>query len=218
MKWPKLVRKIAFNIVWIIGYITVKFLFRVKVEGVDNIPNEGSYLLVANHQSYIDPVAVHTVSRRQLNYLIDAEWYYDWRWKWFYDLFGCIPIEERKANIKAIERAIHIILKGEPLVIFPEGGISRDGKLRNWLPGVGLIALKTGVPIIPVLIKGTRDVLPFNRSYPRIRPVNVYAGKPIVLEPIEGIVPRDEINKATNHIKQALLQLAEEKNIYEEIT
>ena len=217
MNWPKPVKNIAFNILWFIGYVLRKLYLHVNIEGLENVPRKGSYLLVGNHQSYFDPVVLHLVSPRRLNFLMAAEYYNNWRWKWFYDVFGCIPLEKGRANPKAVERAMKVILEGEPLVMFPEGGISIDGRIGKWQPGVGMVALRTGVPVIPVIIKGTRDALPIGRYILRSKPVEVYAGKPIVFKQREGPISRDEINEATHRIRQAFLQLAREKGLYEEI-
>lgn len=207
----------AFKLIWVIGYVIIKSFFRVRIEGAENLPERGAYLLVANHQSYIDPVAVHMVSQKQLNYLMAAEYYHDWRWKWFYDLFGCIPLFKGRPNRQAIERAIQILLDGQPLVLFPEAGISEDGKIRTWQPGIGLIALRTGVPVIPVLIRGTRHVLPMNRYMPRLKPVEVYAGKPIILKADREALSREDIRRAVKIIREAFLDLVKEKGLCEEM-
>ena len=216
MNWPRPLKDLAFYTLWVIGHIINWIFFKVKVEGSENAPREGSYLLVSNHQSYLDPVAVHMASRRRLNFLMAAEYYYDWRWRWFYDLFGCIPLDRSRANPRAMGRAIKILLEEEEvLALFPEGGIPDDDYLASFQPGIGMLALRTQLPIVPVMIKGTRDVLPFGRYIPRLRPVEIYIGKPFVLKPQGKSLTRKEIDGATLKIRENFLQLAMEKGLYE---
>jgi 1-acyl-sn-glycerol-3-phosphate acyltransferase len=216
MKWPKLAKDTAFNILWIIGNSIKWLFFKVKLEGQENVPEEGAYLLVSNHQSYLDPVAVHVVSRRRLNFLMASEYYHDRRFRWFYDLFNCIPIDRSRANPKPMGKAIKMLLDGhEPLSVFPEGGIPDDDKLAVFQPGIGWLALRTQLPILPVLIKGTRDVLPFGKYFPRLKPVEIYIGKPFVLKPEGESLSRKEINQATQKIRDGFLNLAREKGLYE---
>lgn len=217
MNWPRPVKDAVFYILWIIGQILRLFFFKITIKGLDHVPRNDSYLLVSNHQSYIDPVALHLVSRRRLNFLMAAEYYYDRRWKWFYDLFGCVPLEKDRANPKAVERAIMTLRKGEPLVMFPEGYISEDGKLGEWLPGVGMMALRSGSPVIPVLIWGTHDVLPMDRWIPQLKPIAIYVGESFILKPKGRSLSRNDVNDANQKIREAFLQLARENGLYENL-
>lgn len=216
MKWPKLAKEIAFEILWIVGNTIKLLFFKVTLEGKEHVPRRGAYLLVSNHQSYLDPVAVHVVSRRRLNFLMASEYYYDWRFRWFYDLFNCIPIDRSRVNPKPMEKALKMMLKGnEPLAVFPEGGIPDDDKLAVFQPGIGWLALKTKLPILPVLIKGTRDVLPYGKYFPRLKPVEIYIGKLFSVKQESESLSKREIHIATQRIRNNLLQLAREKDLYE---
>ncbi|MEW5806860.1 MAG: lysophospholipid acyltransferase family protein [Acidobacteriota bacterium] len=211
-------KKLFYYTLRFIGFIIGKTFFHLKVEGKEHIPKYGPYIIVANHLSYLDPVAVHGVSRRQLSFFMLAEWYYDRRHRWFYDIFGCIPLKKGGANPEAFERAIKVINQGDPFVIFPEGGVSRTGKIMTWQPGVGLLALRTGAPVIPVIIRGTSEVLPAGSSELKVHPVSVYAGPPLSFNVKKrGTTTRSEVQEATRKIRDAFIALAKEKGLYNEI-
>ena len=218
MSIGKIFKAIAYKIVWWTGFGLIRLLIDLELRGKVNIPAKGPYILVSNHLSYLDPMMVHSISRKQLRFFIAAEYYHDRRWKWFYDFFGCIPVTKGMINARAIEEAIKAILSGDSFVIFPEGSISETGKLRKWHPGIGLLALSTGAPVIPVLLKGTADLLPLGSHKVYFRPVSVFAGRPLSFQTTEkGPFSKNAVREAAQKIRDAFIELAREKGVYDEI-
>jgi len=90
-----------------------------------------------------------------------------------------IPIRRGTVDTAAVKRALSALRAGHLLIVFPEGGISRDGSLGPFHPGAALLAARTGAPLVPIAIAGTRDALPLDRVIPRPRRVTVRIGEPI---------------------------------------
>lgn len=218
MSMKKTLKRIAYYALRIIGFAIIKPFFGIEMQGMENIPKKGSYILVSNHISYLDPVAVHAISRRQMRFFMAADWYNDRRWKWFYDFFGCIPVDEGRVNPGAVANAIEAITGGDPFVIFPEGGISRTGRIQRWHPGVGLLALSTGAPVIPVIVKGTSDVLPRGSRRIYFKPVSVFAGRKLTFNAERrSSFSQREMRVAAQKIRDAFIDLAREKGLYDDI-
>lgn len=92
-----------------------------------------------------------------------------------------IPLNRGAVDAAALKRALGVLKEGALLIVFPEGGISPDGRLQPFHRGGALLAARTGAPIVPVAISGTRDALPLGRIVPRPRPVTIHIGTPIAV-------------------------------------
>ena len=139
--------------------IIIKLLFRLKVTGQENIPQDGPFIIVANHSSLLDPVILG-VSIKPKIIFVAAAYLFGIRWLgYLLRKANSIPVQ-RENDIKAIKRALKILQQGGVLGIFPEGGIDRQ---KNNLPvraGAAYLATKVGVTIVPIKIKGADKVLP----------------------------------------------------------
>ncbi|MCU0315382.1 MAG: 1-acyl-sn-glycerol-3-phosphate acyltransferase [Fimbriimonadaceae bacterium] len=146
------------------------------VKGRRNIPKKGALLVIANHLSNTDPVAlqlacpplVHFLARREL-----------WEMKGVGPIvraWRAIPISQSTADRAALKSAIESLKRDKIVAIFPEGQLSPDGKLLPLLPGVALIIRMSGAPCICAGIKGTDGVMPHPEMTPR------WSGRPITVE------------------------------------
>ena len=131
-------------------------LFRIRVEGRDNIPSSGGALLVSNHVSYADSVLAGLTTTRRARYLMWKPIYDFPVANYFFRLLHAIPIDERspKSTIRAIQAARAELLAGHLVVIFAEGSISRDGGLGPFERGFEKILKGTHVPVVPIHIDG----------------------------------------------------------------
>lgn len=142
-------------------------LFRIRFEGVENVPTTGAVVITPNHVSFMDPILITIPIRRPLHYMALEPFFRVrglgalMRWA------RAFPIQETERDSPAIRRALDILRRGEPLVIFPEGGLSRDGRLQAFRPGAFRIALARGAPVIPVTIAGAYESWPAGRRMPR---------------------------------------------------
>ncbi len=150
-------------IVWLLPGATVRFLvwlasrtiYRVRIEGRQNLPERGGALLVANHVSWIDGVLLLLASSRPLRMLTYADYIQGWWVRWLAREMGAIPIaSSRKSMVQAIRTAREALRAGELVCIFPEGRITRTGQMQAFRPGFLSILKETAAPVIPVYLDG----------------------------------------------------------------
>jgi len=191
----------------------VKFLFVKEIKGRKNIPKR-NFILVSNHQSYLDvlidgslcvPRNFHFIGR------IDS-----WKGiskifvKGLYFIASVIPLNrnDKESKNKVIQKAIEVLKKGDVLIIYPEGTRTKTGKLQEGKYGVAKIFLKTGVPILPVGIKGTFELLPPHKKLKVKKIVTVNIGKPIFFK--KELEKIKKINKHSKEYSQILAKITDE--------
>ncbi|RXG63767.1 1-acyl-sn-glycerol-3-phosphate acyltransferase [Candidatus Atribacteria bacterium 1244-E10-H5-B2] len=159
--------------------IIFKLFFRLKVTGQENIPQDGPFIIVANHSSLLDPVILG-VSVRPKIIFIAASYLFEIRWlSYLLRKANSIPVQ-RENDIKAIKQALKILQQGGVLGIFPEGGIDRKKNNLSIRAGAAYLATKVGVPIVPIKIKGADKVLPRGAKFIRsLNKIEVEIKKPI---------------------------------------
>ncbi|WP_345843817.1 MFS transporter [Shewanella algae] len=141
-----------------ISYLLSHLLYRLKVEGRENIPKQGAAVLVCNHVSYVDALVLLGASTRPVRFVMDKSISEMPLLKYLFRHAGVIPICSPKKCIDTYTRAferIHQVLANEELVcIFPEGRLSPDGELHEFRPGIEQILAKDPVPVVPMALKG----------------------------------------------------------------
>lgn len=157
----------------------LRVLFRVKVEGIDNLPSEGPLILTPNHNSFMDSIFLPLVVKRRVTFVAKAEYFDSWKTRWFFSAMGQIPIrrEGGSASAGALLAAEEVLAGGGVFGIYPEGTRSPDGRLYRGHTGFARLAAKRDCPVVPVAMLGTRDVQPIDSKIPRLRPVTVKFGK-----------------------------------------
>ena len=165
----------------------VKFLFVKEIKGLENIPKR-NFILASNHQSYLDlyingglcvPKRFHFIGQ------VDGwEGITGFFVKLYYLMAGVIPLDRSSEDSrkKVIEKSTEVLKKGEILIMYPEGKRSKNGELQEGKLGIAKIFLKTGVPILPVGIKGTFALLPPHGKLKIKKLVVVNIGKPLYFE------------------------------------
>jgi 1-acyl-sn-glycerol-3-phosphate acyltransferase len=162
-------------------------LWRVRVEGRENVPRHGPAVLAANHQSFCDSFFVPLVVRRRVTFLAKAEYFDDRRTAWFFRAAGQIPIRRGGGPVseRALETAREEVLdRGHLLVVYPEGTRSEDPYVHRGRTGVARLSRECGVPVIPVGVAGTVDVQPIGSRFLRpFRTVTIRFGEPVQMDP-----------------------------------
>lgn len=174
---------IAYGILWILTRVIGRIWFRYRVQGT--VPDSGGVLVAANHASYLDIPLLGCGMKRRAWYLGRSDLFPVPVLSSILRALGWIPVRMGRLDREAFGKAISLIRAGEVVVIFPEGGRSRDGILRAPKAGIGVIVSQTGCPVVPAYLKGTFDVLPTGARWPRWRQVTVRFGEPIRFEPSE---------------------------------
>jgi 1-acyl-sn-glycerol-3-phosphate acyltransferase len=148
----------------------LKFGWKVNVDGLDNVPAEGPAILCPNHTSFIDSVFIPLVLPRRITYVGKAEYMDDWKTKHLFPAIGMIPLDRSggSASERALNAAVRVLDRGELFGIFPEGTRSRDGALHKGHTGPARLALRTGAPLVPIGLRGTREIQPPEAKFPKL--------------------------------------------------
>ncbi len=157
--------------------------WRLGLEGrTDEIPRSGPLILTPNHSSFLDPWFLLWAFPRPIRFLVTDDWYDRGAfWRWYFAANGCIPMRSRslRATIGLVRQQLDA---GQVVGVFPEGGISHDGRLQPFHPGVSLMAARSGAPVMPVAIRGAFESFPRTRRFPRPTRVRIHLGAPLRLD------------------------------------
>lgn len=170
---------------WSLYSIFFRFYMGFEVVGRKNVPARGAFIFASNHASYLDPIILGTSIFRSLNYMARSELFEDRFLGWALPKINTFPVARGKGDLAAIRQALKILSQGKPLVIFPEGTRSEDGKPGRGKPGIGFIASKSKVPVIPAYIEGSFEALPAGSEKVRRHRLKITIGKPVDLSGID---------------------------------
>ncbi len=143
--------------------------------------NEGSVLIVSNHESFLDPPFISVAFDRPIHFLARKTLFEN---RWFGALIrglNSIPVDQERPDFTSLKRIIALLKKGERVLIFPEGQRTSDGQLGEAQPGVGLVIAKSRAPILPVRIFGAYKSYPRGAKFPRPHKVSIVVGEPLDL-------------------------------------
>ena len=167
----------------------LRVLFRVQVEGRANLPARGPIIVAMNHRSFMDSIFLPLMVRRRVTFVAKAEYFDDPKTAWFFRAVGQIPIrrEGGDASERALASAMDVLEGGGIFAIYPEGTRTRDGYLHRGHTGVARLALRAGVPIVPVGLIGTDEIQPTDKKLPRFfGRVTIRFGTPLDVERFAG--------------------------------
>jgi 1-acyl-sn-glycerol-3-phosphate acyltransferase len=155
--------------------------FRGEVAGTENIPRQGAFLIAANHASHLDPPFIGAQVPRQMSFFARKTLWSGGLASWWLDVVGTIPVDrDGGQDVGALKRVLRSLAEGKVMILFPEGTRTRDGKLQPAKPGVGFMACKTQVPVLPARIFGSFEAFGKGMKVPRLgTPVSVVFGRPL---------------------------------------
>jgi 1-acyl-sn-glycerol-3-phosphate acyltransferase len=154
--------------------------FRGEVVGTENFPREGPFLIASNHASHLDPPLVGCQVARQMRFFARKTLWSNRVTSWWLDRVETIPVERDSVDVGAIKRVLQALKENRAVVLFPEGTRSRDGHLQKPKAGVGLMACKSGVPVVPCRVYGSFGAFGKGSSIPRLgTAVTIVFGPPI---------------------------------------
>jgi len=135
--------------------------------GLSNIPSSGTFILASNHVSYIDPPALGCKLPRNLHYFARDTLFF-WPFGFLIRNLNSIPVNRSQLDLGTLKRVLNVIKAGDPLLVFPEGTRSLDGKLGSGKKGIGLLLAKSQADILPARIYGGNKILGKGMLIPRI--------------------------------------------------
>lgn len=188
------------------------------VRGLEHIPSDGACLLAFNHESYFDFICFAAVTPRRIHYLAAEKFFTHPVWKWVMRDMGCIKVDRCAGISRACLRQISdVIAEGRMVGIFPEGTRSPDGNLLRAKPGVAYLALQTGLPVIPIGLVGTSEIMSRHDRWPKLRKARIAIGPPICLaQPEQGKVSTDYLQQAADKIMVRIASLVGKEYPYGE--
>ncbi len=197
------------GVAWIFRRIA-RLLYRAQVVGVENIPHDGAFIYISNHQSHFDPPVMGCfaadrpptpIARRSL---LDAPVFGR-----IIKSIGIIPIDRdaRRGDLAAMKAGLAELERGAQVLLFPEGTRTPDGTVRPFRKGAALIITRSKVPIVPVALEGVYDVFPKERSRPYLRGwIGVAFGEPIPPEAFDGMDGEEILESIRHTIEEMRLE------------
>lgn len=158
-----------------------RLYFRIEYHGFENIPTSGPFIVAPNHQSYLDPFWVSVPFPYPLRYMTWDRFIYMPIIGHFIRTLGAFPVKLETGDRAALRLSLAHLQQGGRLMIFPEGGRTRTGRVMPFKPGVIRLALDTNTPIVPVTIVGGYEAYNAYHILPRPRKVQVIYHPPITL-------------------------------------
>ena len=199
-------RTFFYTLIIAIYYIIAKLFFFMRFEGRENIPEGQPVILMANHQTMLDPLTLGVcVSDREIHFMAKKELFENKILAWCFTHLHAFPVDRGNADMAAIRTAMNIIKEGNTLGIFPEGTRSKTGYMGPLLGGSSLLALKSGCEILPVYIDG---------NYRIFRQIRVIVGKPIEMSDLRsGRMNKETLDILTHRMEGAFAHLSGGKSL-----
>jgi 1-acyl-sn-glycerol-3-phosphate acyltransferase len=142
-------------------WLLIHSVYRLEKRGIENIPEEGAAMLVANHVTFIDALVIAAACPRPTRYVMDHRRFNTPLLRFLFDATRSIPIASAKEDPALLEKAYDEIAKGldkgELICIFPEGSLTKDGNIQTFRPGIQRIIARTPVPVVPIALRGLWD-------------------------------------------------------------
>jgi 1-acyl-sn-glycerol-3-phosphate acyltransferase len=175
-----------------------------RSDGFRNVPKQGPLLIVANHQSFLDPLLVGLAVRLRLTYLARKTLFKNPIFGGFLRSVRCIPVDQEGVAKDGLIAVLDALKRGEPVLIFPEGERTPDGRMQPLRPGVHLLIKRGHCPVLPVGIAGGFDSWPRTAKLPTLSPLCLPATKGTVAAVVGQPIPPERFDKLS---RQAVLDL-----------
>ena len=197
--------------------VSIRLYLGITCEGLEHVPRTGAFIVAGNHNSHVDTAALLALlgkGGRPIHPVAARDYFFrtpllSWASRMF---LGAVPFDRQSQAVESLGLAIELLRRRHSLIYFPEGGRSEDGKLRSFKRGIGVLALESGAPVVPVRIEGSFKVLPKGRFFPRPHHIRVRFAPPISVEAYgksgEAPSPQELIRRVSEDTRQAVETLA----------
>ena len=183
------------------SFVGFTFGHSLRVIGRKNMPKSGPVLVIANHQSFFDPVLIGLASRRYLSYLARATLFKNRYLKALIESLDAVPIDNKGLGKEGLQATLDVLDRGKSVLVFPEGERTNDGEMEPFKPGISLLVKRVKAPIVPIALAGAFHAWPRHRKLPGFAPlflpptgatIAISIGKPIDPASFAGL-KRDEM-------------------------
>ncbi|GAA4173438.1 lysophospholipid acyltransferase family protein [Gryllotalpicola koreensis] len=205
---------------WFLKYVLLgpllKAVFRPWVIGAENVPKNGAAILASNHVSFFDSIFLPLMLDRHVTFLAKSEYFtgrglMGWLSKMFFLGTGQLPIDRSggKASEDSLNTGLRVLASGELLGIYPEGTRSPDHRMYRGRTGIARMLLEARVPVIPVAMVGTHELMPTGVRLPRIRRIGIVIGEPLDFSRFSGLESdRYVLRAVTDEIQYELWRIS----------
>lgn len=191
---------------WLIHQVGFRFLAKLgEAEDIDNLPASGSAIVIFNHIAFIDPIVVMSVLPRNVVPLARHDVFGIPGWGIFPRLWNVIPIRRDEVDREALNKMFAVLEAGEVLLVAPEG--TRHPSLQRAKSGLAYLALKSGAPIVPVAIEGTKGYPMLIVGRKDLAPITIRVGRPFRYRGVQGRRDRDRLRKMTDEAMYVLAEM-----------
>ncbi|WP_287129586.1 1-acyl-sn-glycerol-3-phosphate acyltransferase [Candidatus Cyanaurora vandensis] len=189
---------------WLLVSPLLHLAWRLKIEGQEYIPSS-PYIAVCNHASNLDPLIIGNCLGRPTAFMAKEELFHVPVLKHIMRIYGSFPVKRGVMDRGALRSALEALAAGWVVGVFIQGTRTPDGRVDNPQPGAVLLAAKAGVPLLPVAILGSGDILPKGAVWPRIAPVAVRFAPTILPPPSTQRADLDRVNQVCTQAINRLL-------------
>jgi len=204
---------------WLIHQVGYRLLARFgRAENIENLPAHGSAIVIFNHIAFIDPIVVLSVLPRNAVPLARHDVFGIPGWGIFPRLWGVIPVRRDEVDRGALRKALAVLEAGEVLLVAPEG--TRHSSLQRAKSGLAYLALKSGAPIVPVAIEGTKGYPTLIVGRNDLAPITIRVGRPFQYIEMQGRWDRDRLRTMTDEAMYVLAGMLpeERRGVYSDLS
>lgn len=189
-----------YSFVMALYVVLAKLVFFMRFYGRENIPRDGNYIIMANHVCMLDALTLAMCNlRREIHFMGKKELFNNKFMAWVWTQVHAFPVDRGNMDMGAMRTAMKVLKEGETLGIFPEGTRSRTGEMLPLLSGASVLALRSGVPVIPVYIAG---------KYRPFRRMRIMVGPAVELTDLrQNGVDKDACDVFTHRLEASFAQL-----------
>ena len=204
------------------GNVVLRCLFsillKLEVVGRENVPRTGAFIAMINHVSFLDPVMTVGLAPREIVAMSKIENYHNPVAALVLRLYGSFPIRRGEVDREAIRASLHVLELGRGLLMAPEGTRSKTRTLQEGRDGMAMIALRAGVPVVPVAVSGAEDL---KHNWKRLRrtPARIVFGQAFCFQPQPGMRRREQMCQMTREAMYRLAALlpAQYRGVYSDL-
>ena len=193
--------------------IFCRILLRLEFHGLENVPDNGAFLMISNHQSFLDPILCGIRLKRHLNFLARDSLFKNPFLGRLISSVNTIPVKRGTADLGAMKAIIEKLKQGRGVCLFPEGTRSTDGKIAAFKPGLGLLCRRGKAAIVPVTIDGAFECWPKHKKFFHIgAKIVISYSNCITFEQIKNTDDRQLAENLTSTIRQMQTKIRTENN------
>jgi 1-acyl-sn-glycerol-3-phosphate acyltransferase len=209
--WDAFLSSLVYDSTYYLAAASMSLGWSLRTEGRQHIPAAGPVLLIANHQSFLDPLLVGLGTRRHLCYLARKTLFKKPVFTWLIRMLNAVPVDQEGIGKEGIKTILNQLHKGQAVVVFPEGERTHDGQVQPLRPGIHLLIKRTQAPIVPVGIAGAFDAWSRWRRFPLPAPLfwpgcratlAVVVGKPLEARPLAEMTRHQALEELFQEMKK----------------